>query len=191
MTLMELIIALVLLSMIILGITNLEIFCRHAFMSTDRKTKVTNEATYILEHMSKFIGNAIGDGSDYPVSVSPAIGGCDRFVRVWTKVNLSEPGKAAADREIAYCFNNTAHTVTFYPRIRTWPDLVSEDHSKETLSRNVYEWDAMFDSHQAYVNATVTVCWNATTECGSVDNPRIKLDTRISMPAVSANATPL
>lgn len=190
MTLMELIIALVLLSMIILGITNLELFCRHAFMSTDRKTKVTNEATYILEHMSKFIGNAIGDGSDYPVGNSPAIGGCDRVVRAWTKANFTDPGKAAGDREIAYCFNNATHTVTFYPRIRTWPDLVTEDLSKETLSRNVYEWNATFDPRWAYVNATVTVCWNATIECGSVDNPRIRLDTRISMPAVSVNATP-
>ncbi|MDD5774779.1 MAG: prepilin-type N-terminal cleavage/methylation domain-containing protein, partial [Candidatus Omnitrophica bacterium] len=49
MTLMELMVALVLLGMIVLGIMNLEIFCKHAFTTTDRKTKVMNEATYVIE----------------------------------------------------------------------------------------------------------------------------------------------
>ncbi|HQQ06920.1 MAG TPA: hypothetical protein PLP56_08090 [Candidatus Omnitrophota bacterium] len=190
MTLMGLMVALVLLGMIVLGIMNLEIFCKHAFTTTDRKTKVMNEATYVIEHMSKHLGAAIGDGNDFPIDDEPAVGGCDRLIRAWTKYNTSAAGKASGDREVAYCFDQNAHTVSFYPKIREWPDTATEDLSKEILSRNTFDWAAAFDDHKNYVNVTVTTCWNAAIECGSVDNPRVKLDTRIIMPSVSVNATP-
>jgi len=170
--------------------SNLEIFSRNAFMNTDRKTKVTNDAMYILEHMNKFIGKAIGDSSDFPVADTPPIAGCERLIRVWTKANFTSSLKSDGDREVAYCFNNATHTVTFYPHIRTWPDTATEDLAGEALSHNVYDWNAVFDEHWPYVNANVTVCWNASDECGSVDNPRVKLDTRISMPSLSVKSNP-
>jgi hypothetical protein len=188
-TLMELLISLVLFSMIVLGISNIEVFCRHAFLGTDRKTKITNEATYIVEHMSKYIGKAIGDASSFPVSNDSLFGiGCDNITRVW--IDFNENGtRDAGDRQIVYCFNNTSHTMDYYSQYLTLPDEVTVDLTHETLSRNTIECSSSFGSNMAYVDINVTTCWDATVPYGSIDNPRVTLQTRIAMPSVSVNST--
>jgi prepilin-type N-terminal cleavage/methylation domain-containing protein len=193
MTLMELLIALILLSMIVLGIGNLEIFCRHAFLGTDRKTKVTNDATYIVEHMSKFIGKAVGDALNFPVNGSNTMpAGCDASLSVWTDYSPTAGNENgivdSGDRQVVYCFNNAAHEMRFYP------DYVILPGSFEVLSRNMENWNLQtlsdFRRDKNYVNVNVTTCWDVSIPCGTVDNPRVTLETRIVMPSVSVNATP-
>jgi hypothetical protein len=189
---MELLIALVLLSMIVLGIANIEIFCKQVFMGADRKTTVINEATYIVEHMSKYIGRAIGDARNLTVNSEDPVSGCDNVTRVW--IDYTETGvKDNGDREIVYCFNNASHTLKYYPNYQTWvdpgPPLDPPNTTSEVLSRNTMVYDVAFASTMGYVDVTVATCWNASISCGTIDNPRVSLQTRIVMPSVSINST--
>ena len=189
-TLMELVISLVLFSMIVLGIANIEIFCKHAFMGTDRKTRIMNEATYIVEHMSKYIRKAIGDAQNFPVSNDPIAGiTCDNITRVW--IDYNENGiRDDGDRQIVYCFNNASHTIDYYPGFWTLPEPFTDNTAHETISRNTIACISDFASNKGYVDINVTTCWNASIPCGTMDNPKMTLQTRITMPSVSINATP-
>ena len=188
-TLMELLISLVLFSMIVLGISNIEMFCKRAFMGADRKTRVTGEATYIVEHMSKYIGQAVGHALDFPVSNSVPIAGCDVLTRVWIDSNQTGV-KDNGDCQIVYCFNSTSHTFRFYPNYLTLPDMVTNNTTNEILSRNMLSYNATFGTNMTYVDLNITTCWNASIPGVGVDNPRVTMQTRIVMQSVSINATP-
>jgi len=54
-TLMELIIAIILMSLIILSLTSIYLFSRFHVFTSDRLTKAQNEASLVLEHMTKNI----------------------------------------------------------------------------------------------------------------------------------------
>jgi prepilin-type N-terminal cleavage/methylation domain-containing protein len=189
MSLMELLVALVLFSLIVLGIGNIETFCRHVFTGSDRKAKVINEASYVIEHMSKFIGNAVGNSADVPVNLTPPAM-CSQAATVWTDYDPAGAGngiKDANDRQILYCFNSPTHTLSYYSNYTT-----ALPGTSEILARNIATFTI------AVVRNTVAVsiigCWNASVPtaspkaCGSVDNPRILLETRIVMPSVTIDA---
>jgi hypothetical protein len=186
-TLIELLIALVLLSMIILGIANIEIFCKHVFMGADRKTKVSNEVTYVVEHMSKHIGMAVGDDSQPPVDTLAPLG-CTNATLVWTDYDPSGIPNGVRDnindRQIMYCFNDAAHSVAYYSNYTS----MALPGPVEVLARNIYSMNATVIRNA--VELTVTGCWNASSSCGTVDNPRVTLQTRIVMPSVSNSSTP-
>jgi hypothetical protein len=190
-TLMELLIALVLFVMVGLGIANIEIFCRNVFTGSDRKAKVINQAGYLVEHMSKFIGGAVGDAVDIPVTVETSVGSCTKAVKVWVDYDPGVPPalngiKDAGDRQIMYCYDGTADTVTYYP------NYVSAASASEVLVRNIADFNVTFVRNTVDIN--ITACWNTSTSsaqaCGTVDNPRQTLQTRIVMPSVSIEATP-
>lgn len=188
---MELLISMVLLSLIVLGISNIEVFCKYIFTGADRKAKIINEASYVAEHMSKFLAGAVGDSNNSAVNLTYPLGCCTRAVQAW--VDYNDTGnlngiKDAGDRVIMYCFNTTAKTLTYYPNY-----TVSLPGSSELLARNILNFDANVSRNT--VNVTITECWNANITtgprgCGSVDNPNVTIQTRIYMPSVTANATP-
>ncbi|MBU1727435.1 MAG: type II secretion system GspH family protein [Candidatus Omnitrophica bacterium] len=66
MTLIELLFALVLFSIIVLAIGSIESFSRYQVVGSDRRAKLQNEAMLVLEHMSKNAARATGD-STHPV----------------------------------------------------------------------------------------------------------------------------
>ena len=62
-TLFELIVALTLFSMMILGFASLDTFGRHHVISSERRAKMQNGLSFVLEHMTKHIADAIGNES--------------------------------------------------------------------------------------------------------------------------------
>jgi hypothetical protein len=190
-TLMELLIALVLLCLIVLGISNIDVFCKLVFLGSDRKAKSLNEASYIVEHMSKFIGQAVGDANNTPVTINSPPAYCTQAVLVRID-NVSRAPNGVwdlDDSQIMYCFNNTAHSMRYYNNY-TAPATPGEP---EELSRNVLNFSPSLLRNTVEVN--LTGCWNASITsgpraCGSVENPRVTLQTRIFMSSVSVNSTP-
>jgi type II secretory pathway pseudopilin PulG len=65
-TLIELIVAIGLISVIVLGLASMELFSRYHVISADRRAQLQNEASIALEHMYKHISNAIGSVADPP-----------------------------------------------------------------------------------------------------------------------------
>ena len=60
-TLIELIMAVVIMSLVIVGIYNIETFSNGQVIDSDRRAKVQNDLAYILEHMSKYVQQANGN----------------------------------------------------------------------------------------------------------------------------------
>jgi hypothetical protein len=187
---MELLIALVLLSMVVLGISNIEVFCRYVFTGTDRKARIINDASYIVEHMSKMIGSAVGDGNNTPVTFGTWSGKCTLAVRAYRDFDCGACSNRIdgvlddSDHEFIYCFSNSNHSLFYYPD----EDATPQPAPPELMSRNVLSFNVSLQGNAVQVN--FTECWNASGACGSVDNPSVTLQTRIFMPSVSTNATP-
>ena len=59
-TLLELLVAIILLSIVVLALSNIQIFSRYHVITADRRAKLQNEVSFALEHMSKHIGQVIG-----------------------------------------------------------------------------------------------------------------------------------
>lgn len=61
MTLLELLIALTLVSIIAFSLVSIQVFSRYQLLASDRRVKLQNELSYALEHMTKNIQLSIGD----------------------------------------------------------------------------------------------------------------------------------
>lgn len=70
-TLLELLISIVLVSIIIMGLSNIEIFSRHQVTTADRRAKMQNQVSYVLEHMNKTMLRAIGNTGNWAVQEIP------------------------------------------------------------------------------------------------------------------------
>ena len=67
-TLLELIIAISLLGVVALGFTSIQNFARYHAIGSERRAKVQNELSFVLQHISKNIQRATGDGNNPPIA---------------------------------------------------------------------------------------------------------------------------
>lgn len=111
-TLAELIISIALLGVIVLGVTAFDVGSRYFLQSSDRKTQVLNEMTYILEHIGKNVSLATGDVNNPGVDVVDA-----RTVRIREDVLWVEYRVQGNSNNLEFCpdFNiNTSSCNTNY-----------------------------------------------------------------------------
>lgn len=69
-TLLELIIAVILLGIVVLAVTNIDYFAHFHVITADRRVRLQNELSLVLEHMSKKVSQSIGEQdqiSHYPI----------------------------------------------------------------------------------------------------------------------------
>jgi len=111
-TLLELLIAMVLLVIIMLGFVSIDLFSRHHLFTADKRTKLQNEVSLVLEHMSKSVMRATGNvGDPGLLTGTAAIGEPVVDIRV-DELNPPTPGDYSDDTWVAYG-NNTAGQVFF------------------------------------------------------------------------------
>ncbi|MDP3731694.1 MAG: prepilin-type N-terminal cleavage/methylation domain-containing protein, partial [Candidatus Omnitrophota bacterium] len=186
-TLIELLIALSLFTLIVLGFSNIDTFSRYHVMSSDRRAKLQNDASYVLEHMAKEINKAIGDVNNSAVVIEDS----NRRVKIY--IDLASDGSSAGDgkrgtegdRWIAYQF-----TVSPNYEIRYYSDYIGNPTSYEIISRKASSFSSTYSPANNYVEVQLTACWNPASPgtCGtSPDNPNVKMLNRINMPAVSTH----
>ncbi len=72
---MELLIAILLFSVIVLGLSNIDIFSRLHVMSSSRQAQLQGELSNALEHMSKRVIQGVGRGSSPPIEPLPLANG--------------------------------------------------------------------------------------------------------------------
>ncbi len=171
-TLIELIIAIVLFSVIVMTFFSIDLFSRRQVLSSSRLAEVQNNASYVLDHMTKHISEAVGR-ADEAVQLANSSG-----VQVW--VDDDKNGQlTSADYVIRY--DNTFG-------FRYFPDFTNDPATWETLSDKITNFDSSGSDNYVYV--TVTACWDpdgSPYACGTVDNPQVEMHTRIIMPSVTAN----
>lgn len=98
-TLVELLIAISLLAVIILGVAAFDLISRELFITSERKTQVLNELTYCLDHLHRKTFEGNGD------LANPAI--------TWDGSSATVQVNKAGVPFANYTFDNSTHTVTF------------------------------------------------------------------------------
>jgi Tfp pilus assembly protein PilV len=175
-TLIELVIAIVLVSLAILGLSNIDIFGHSQALDASRRTKLQNEVTIALDHMTKEISNAIGDANTFPVDDS----NFPNLIKV--RVDSTLNGRFdAADGQISYGFNSGQITFT------------DTDGSSEIIASRIANFIPSLSSNY-YLNLQIRSCWTpasasdiATAPTGTTTNPCVVMSTNIRMPSVAAN----
>ena len=201
-TLLELIIAVSLLGVLVIGFTGIQIFSNTHVVYTDRRAKVQNAVSLVLEHMTRNIkgtnlrGGAIGDntnplGGSLPVTITPITlnGNIYNAILIWVDWN-NNGVRDAGDKQIAYFFNN--NDICFIPNYTDFPNtseaittggmIMGDFNSTPGTDTSYVTYDPVNSNNCIYVQ--ITGRWDPS-KAAYMDNPQIKMYTRINMPSVS------
>lgn len=181
-TLLELLIAIILLSVVVLAVSNIDLFSRYHVISSEHRARLQNDISYALEHMTKEIGNAAGNRQvQNPINIT-TISGCPGIV-VYTDYN----GDGQADLWIAYLFNNTApnYQILYCPNCSN-SACSTCNTALTTIAQRIYAFTPVDNNLTNYMDVDITGRWQPAQDV-SVDNPEITLRTRIKMPSVSTH----
>jgi hypothetical protein len=186
-TLIELLIAITLLSLIVLGFSSIDLFSRNQVLTVDRRAQVQNEVAYVLEHMTKELSNAIGNTA-IPNS-SPFWAGPDS-VQIGYISDADHDGqrKDPANRRGYRYGGSNPYAIWFCTNPIGAMCYASGGAGAEFLSRRITAFTPIYDSSTNYIEVSLTDCWDpASTSCGTSDNPSVTMSTRIKMPSVSTH----
>ena len=193
-TLLELLISIVLIGLVILGLSNIESFCRNQLLSSDRRLKVQNEASFVLEHMAKRIMTAVNKPG-FDVIIFPTT----QSFRVSVDANrngvLDELGSGNEDNWIAYS-NDTNIGELRYCANMSFNNPINalgacDNGSWETLSRHVTSAmnsaNIIYSNSNNYVEINITACADpgSANPCGGMRNPSVNMKSSVIMPSVS------
>ncbi|MFC1804236.1 PilW family protein [Candidatus Omnitrophota bacterium] len=205
-TLFELLVAITLISLVILAFSSIDTFSRFHVLTSERRAKVQNDASYILEHMAQSIGRAIGNerinGAESVVFIrfesninqdrltvfldTDGDGIRDENLDFWTdyRVNYNPPSEnefrhcpQCSSQNCNYLLCTPGEGETLSNRITGFTPFVRRDLNDNTLVDN-------------FIDLSVTVCWDpseAQAACGTPDNPSVNMNGRVQMPSVSTN----
>jgi Tfp pilus assembly protein PilW len=185
-TLLELLISIVLIGLVVLGLSNIELFCRNQLLSSDRRLKVQNDASFVLEHMTKHIGRAIGDTQNYPVDFGA---NCVRAIIDSNNNGLLD--LAEVQSRIAYRWDPAAYTVSYCGSFNVGTQSCQPAGGWEILARHITTTmlPPNVDTHgdqTNYISVNITACWDpANPPCNTINNPEVNMRSRIIMPSVS------
>ncbi len=182
-TLMELLIAIGLLSMVVLALSSIDLFSRHHLIDSDRRARLQNEVSYALEHMTQQISGAVGNmaiQSQIPINTTAKLP--DPAISILTDSN----GDGQGDTWMIYWFKPSDHLIWYCPNCTggaSCPSCASSD------SPNIAQRIATFNATNTtdnYVNVNIIGRWEPA-QAESVDNPQVSMNASIKMPSVSTH----
>lgn len=185
-TLLELIISLVLISLIVLGFASLDLYARYNVQQADRRAKVQNTLSYVLDHMTKNISKAIGDKTNLPVTRS------DTLIVIRVDIDINDGtsnGKLDldTDKQIAYSYNGSTYELSYCDNYSTASYVVIAKNILSNFSSTYVIYDTTDPSNiKNYIDIKIIGRWKMP-DAASQANPEITMHTRIKMPAVSTN----
>lgn len=200
-TLVELLIAIVLIGMIVLGLHSIELFSRFHIIASDRQAKLQNEIAYVLEHMSKKMLNAVGntnatDPGQRPIATNSIE--VDNTIQIRTDTN-SNGQRDSGDKQIAYRYRAPDYQIWYYSNYTDCLDY-ADPSCYEVITHKIIRPDFSTDTTQPthftysssnnYLDLQITACWDPDGDpnaCGTPDNPSITMRARINMPSASTN----
>lgn len=186
-TIIELIIAIILLAVIILGINNIDIFSRYHFITTDRRAKVQNDASRCLEHITKSATLSIGNEAAFSGGSVVALD-TDSLSFF---VDADFDGLREADTHDHWInYKRSGHTLTFCGDCGASASCGTCLARPEVLSGNITSFSPAVEKLESenYVDISITACYIPDGTCDGSDNknPAITMSTSIALPGVAA-----
>ncbi|MDD5255184.1 MAG: prepilin-type N-terminal cleavage/methylation domain-containing protein [Candidatus Omnitrophica bacterium] len=203
-TLLELMIAIIIFSMLALSFAVIEVFSNSQVITTDRRAKTQNVLVYVVEHSAKQIARTVGNPVIAAVMDCAAGVAGDTGVRFYVdsaadyiSAGDGVPG-TGGDHWRAYRFRSE----TAFPtddRFQVWYCARCDDAGCTScntpwgsiiLARRVTDVSYSYNSDNSYFDLSMTACWDpqqasTTADCGDPENPTVTMKTRVHMPAVS------
>lgn len=168
-TLIELIIAIILFSAIVLGFSSIDLFSRRQLLGLERQSYLQNEASILITHMAKNIQKAIGGLADFPVAINGGL----------ITIYLDSNGDGLRDKQVAYEWDGTSYQVKYYDDYETNPGV------SEVIARNIKT--CAMSSSSNYVGLNIVACLEPAETPAYYTNPCITMATQVTMPSVSIN----
>ncbi|MFH1413836.1 MAG: prepilin-type N-terminal cleavage/methylation domain-containing protein [Candidatus Omnitrophota bacterium] len=190
-TLLELLIAIGLLSVIVLGVSSISIFSRHHAINSTVRSQLQAEIFLVIEHMNKRISRAIGnefiDGDDMVVSLSEDASW--KTIRVYIDTNDNGIRDDGANAWVCYRFDKTNFEMLFGEGCDT--SCVCTGGTQVFTRGLIDDFTATKPNDPGQldhnnVTVAVTACRDPAIAV-SVDNPCESMESRIVMPSVSTN----
>ena len=183
-TLLELLIAISLIAVISVGLVSISIFTQHHVISSDRRAKVQNAVSLVLEHMAKNIrgtdtsGGAIGYSGKSPITIANA--GAKIFIIVDSN-NNGRFDDSGVDGTIIYEFNAITHNIDFTPAGSTTPEPLTQG--------TIVSVQFAYNITDNFIEVQITGRWRPD-QAISLVNPEVVMLNRINMPSVSLRPIP-
>lgn len=187
-TLMELLIVLVIFSLIIVGITSINVFSRHHVVSSDRRTRLQNEISFCFEHITKQGLRAIGNERIY---------GANSAVSIVANTSLSffvdsnpDGKKDASDTWVSYTFNPSTYRLTFCANCGSSPTCACSAANTEVLSEKIVAFSptkvANFTQGN-HIEVVITARWDPSQPSATAtsENPEMNMRAAIDLPSIS------
>ncbi len=189
-TFIELLIAIMLLSVIILAINGMDIFSRNQIVSSNQRTRIQNNVSRCLEHIAKNASNTVGNeatyGADTAVYIRPDFNNTTTLA-FFTDIKGNGARDVSNDYWVGYNLNTTSHNFNYCNNCAN-ATCVSCSGTVEVLAQDITAFSAAKNfTNGNYVNITMTGCWDPTRTCGAFDNPSVNLTTSIALPSLSTN----
>lgn len=178
-TLIELLVAIILLSVVALAVGNIDLFSRHHLLSSDRRLKLQNELSFTLEHISKNVYQGVGDANNPPLEQ------ISNGFRVRVDRNTTPTPSLSDDTWVSYTLTNNNLTCVI-------PGLSSEVISTHIVSGVSYSampvlplpagykgLYILFTDNFTAVEIGLVARWKPNEPAG-VDNPQVTMKTRIA-----------
>ena len=176
-TLVELLVAIVILGFLVVGIANIDRFSRSQLQYDDQRVSLQNEASSVLEHMQKALAQAIGDFNQAAVNIN--ITG-DPTLTAWVDDNKNGM-RDSPDIQIAYIYKGSPTYQLWY-----YPNYANATY--QVIGNKIYNFTRTLSLN--YLDVGITVCWDcseANSACGTAPNPKMTIINRIALPYVSTN----
>ena len=201
-TLIELVIGMAVLGIIVLAVAQLDLFSNASIIYVQRRTRMTNEASLALEHISKHLNQAIGVwGSAAAVN---GVIAADRALFFWVDSNGNYQ-RDAADARWVYrwtaAVGNNRYILRFCDGCGNPPCTVCSGTNDGVtawgvvVARNVLYFgspnpppagDVLLQDN--FARMEIQTCQNpAAANCDTPNNPQVNMQATIQMPSYSTN----
>jgi hypothetical protein len=145
-----------------------------------RRAKIQNDVSYVLEHMTKQISRAIGNGSSIPVTIGSDT--ASDYIAVWIDADYDGILNPSSDARINYTYVKVS-TPPYSPHMILYRE--NDTAGWEILGSHFTYFQR--ELHDNYAVVKVDACWDTTnlTSCGQSENPFVSMTSSIKMPSVS------
>ena len=188
-TLLELILAIVLMSLIVLGFTSINTFSRQNVIMAGNRAKLQNSITFVLEHMGRNIARAIGDVNNPPVSF-PVTDNCtDSAIRI--RIDSDNDGmlNTSTDKLIDYSYNITNKELRYYSNYTNCSNCSVSCYEviANKITSNLNTTYVTYSNTSNYITIDLSGRWDPTNSTISPTNPQVNMTSVTQMPSVSVN----